>query len=186
MYSDTLTGIGRALLAHYLSQPNNIVVAGVRDLKHQTTLSLSNLPLGAGSKLITVKIDSVSDTDAAAAISTLQSEYNVSVLDVVVANSGICRWAPIAEVPISELVEHLNVNAIGPVRLFQATRPLLQRSTKNPRFAVISSVAGSVAEAPAFELYFGAYGASKATINFLTRKIHFENEWLTALPLHPG
>ncbi|CAA7260848.1 unnamed protein product [Cyclocybe aegerita] len=31
-----------------------------------------------------------------------------------------------------------------------------------------------------------AYGASKATLNYITRRIHFENEWLVAFPLSPG
>jgi NAD(P)-dependent dehydrogenase (short-subunit alcohol dehydrogenase family) len=32
----------------------------------------------------------------------------------------------------------------------------------------------------------GGYGASKAALNSLTRKLHFENEWLVAFPLDPG
>jgi NAD(P)-dependent dehydrogenase (short-subunit alcohol dehydrogenase family) len=32
----------------------------------------------------------------------------------------------------------------------------------------------------------GGYSASKAALNSLTRKIHFENEWLVAFPLNPG
>jgi norsolorinic acid ketoreductase len=31
-----------------------------------------------------------------------------------------------------------------------------------------------------------ALGISKAALNFLVRKIHFENDWLVAFPLHPG
>lgn len=31
-----------------------------------------------------------------------------------------------------------------------------------------------------------AYGASKAAINYITRKIHFENDWLIAFFIHPG
>jgi NAD(P)-dependent dehydrogenase (short-subunit alcohol dehydrogenase family) len=36
------------------------------------------------------------------------------------------------------------------------------------------------------EITMGGYGASKAALNSLTRKIHFENEWLVAFPLNPG
>lgn len=32
----------------------------------------------------------------------------------------------------------------------------------------------------------GAYGVSKAAVNFLVRKLHFENEGLVVLALHPG
>jgi norsolorinic acid ketoreductase len=31
-----------------------------------------------------------------------------------------------------------------------------------------------------------AYGASKATLNYIVRKIHFENEHLIAFPISPG
>lgn len=30
------------------------------------------------------------------------------------------------------------------------------------------------------------YATSKAALNWMTRKIHFENEWLVAFPLTPG
>lgn len=68
-----------------------------------------------------------------------------------------------------------NVN--GPLVLFQATINLLKAS-KNPRFIPISSGAGSVTRSPPMELQTGAYGASKAALNYLTRKLHFEEDWL--------
>lgn len=33
---------------------------------------------------------------------------------------------------------------------------------------------------------FGAYGASKAAVNFLMRKVHAEEEWLTSMVICPG
>lgn len=33
---------------------------------------------------------------------------------------------------------------------------------------------------------FGAYGASKAAVNYLMRKVHIEEEWLTSLVICPG
>jgi len=72
------------------------------------------------------------------------------------------------------------------VRLFQAMLPLLKAS-KNPKFVVISSWVSSTAKV-ALSAPFGiaSYGASKAAVNHLVRRAHFENEWLTAFVLHLG
>ena len=161
------------------------MIAGVRNPEDETSRSLSSLPTGAGSKLIVVKLDSKSDTDAPAAISKLESEHGVTALDVVVANAGIGRMGRIIEAPLADLVEQNDVNVLGPLRLLQASAALLKKSAK-PRFVVISSGAGSVANVGNFPLPNGTYSASKAEINSLTRKIHFEEEWLIAFPLHPG
>jgi norsolorinic acid ketoreductase len=41
--------------------------------------------------------------------------------------------------------EHFLVNAIGPVLLFQAVLPLLSKA-RNPKFVVMSSSAGTIAD----------------------------------------
>jgi norsolorinic acid ketoreductase len=33
---------------------------------------------------------------------------------------------------------------------------------------------------------YGAYGASKAAVNFLLRRVHLEEEWLTSVVICPG
>ena len=161
------------------------MIAGVRNPEDETSRSLSSLPTGAGSKLIVVKLDSTSDTDAPAAISKLESEHGVTALDVVVANAGIGRLGRLLDSPLEHIVEQNDVNVLGPLRLLQASAPLLKKAAK-PRFVVISSAAGSVASVGNFALPNGSYSASKAAINSLTRKVHFEEEWLIAFPLHPG
>jgi hypothetical protein len=87
------------------------------------------------------------------------------------------------DLPTSALREHWDVNVGGPHVLYQATLPLLLSSSRDastppPKFISISSTGGSIA-AGMSESYYGltgAYGASKATLNYVTRKIHFENE----------
>lgn len=56
--------------------------------------------------------------------------------------------------------------------LFQKTYPLLQASTV-PKFIVMSSIGGSFIRGAPVPGYI-VYGASKAAVNYLTRKIHFE------------
>ncbi|KAF5325372.1 hypothetical protein D9619_009654 [Psilocybe cf. subviscida] len=106
-------------------------------------------------------------------------------VDTLVPNAGICDYSgDAANTPISVLREHLEVNSIAPLVLFQAFFTLLKASP-NPKYIPIST--GGVSAA-----YIGkplgqsCYGGSKVLLNFITRKIHFENEWLTCFPLAPG
>ena len=85
----------------------------------------------------------------------------------------------------SDLMEHFDVNTAGVVRIFQATLPLLQKSSK-PLFVVNSSVAGTISGMEHMPFTVSSYGASKAAVNFLTRRIHFENEDIIAVAVHPG
>ena len=71
----------------------------------------------------------------------------------------------------------LQINVNGPLLLFQATHDLLEKSS-DPKFVAISSVVGSIAAGGTnFEGGFYAYGASKAALNWVVRKLHhdFEN-----------
>jgi NAD(P)-dependent dehydrogenase (short-subunit alcohol dehydrogenase family) len=70
------------------------------------------------------------------------------------------------------------VNVNGPLVLFQATYPLLKTSTPSPKFIAISSIAGSITIGPGFPFKAIAYGASKAALNFVVRKIRSENDGL--------
>lgn len=90
-----------------------------------------------------------------------------------------------SELKTSDLIEHVDVNAAGVVRLFQATLPLLQKG-KRPVFMVVSSGAGTIAGMEYIPFPLGSYGASKSTINHLVRRIHFEQPELVAFAVHPG
>ncbi|KAL1606211.1 hypothetical protein SLS60_003612 [Paraconiothyrium brasiliense] len=167
-----ITGPNRALLEKFLARSNTTVVAGVRDPAAEASQQLSNASTAQGSKLVVVKIDSATDGDAKAAVAELQSKHGVDRLDVVIANAGHGeRVAPVLDSSPDNVRNHLNVNLIGVLTLFQATEPLLRKSNA-PKFFAMSSNLGSL-------------GVMTA-LNYLTRKIHFENEWLTAVALSPG
>jgi norsolorinic acid ketoreductase len=137
-------GIGKALLSVYLSRPNHIAIAGVRDPENTSSKSLNSLLTGSGSKLIVVKIDSGSETDAKSAIALLQSSHQVTHFDFVLANAAIENfWGKIVDVTIESMLEHYKINTNGPLLLFQATLPLLNAATK-PKFVIMSSGAASV------------------------------------------
>ena len=77
------------------------------------------------------------------------------------------------------------VSTVGPLILFQAAWPLLQLS-ETPKFIVISTIVASIADMNDIQFPATANGASKAAINYIVRKLHFENPSLIGMPMHPG
>ena len=180
-------GIGLALVTTYLARPFTTVIAGVRDPKPASTKSLINLQREPSSTLIIVRIDSLSETDPSEAIKLLEAEHNISHLDVVIANAGIAKsYSTIAQVPVGEVREHININSIGALILFQAVLPILQKSKGPGKFITVSSPLGSIGGMEMRPFSMGAYGISKAMLNYLTRKIHFETDNIIAFALDPG
>lgn len=179
--------MGRALVETYLARPNNTIIAAVRDTKSITAKALSSLPVGQSSQLIVVKIDSRSFDDPNAAIKILQTAYKINSIDVVISNAGISdSFDPVEAVPLSEVEEHIAVNSIAPLALFQAVFPLLNQAS-HPKFIIMSSAMGSIAgmeERAQYPMY--APGASKAMANYTIRKIHFTHENIISFALDPG
>ncbi|KAL8857406.1 MAG: hypothetical protein Q9178_006033 [Gyalolechia marmorata] len=180
-----ITGIGLGLVKTYLSRPSTTVIAGVRDPKNPTSQNLSSLPAGPNSKVIIIKIDNKSETDAASAISNIQSQ-GVDNLDIVIANAGICDdFKPLATVDPAVLKEHVAVNGFGPLYLFQATLPLLQKR-EGAKFVGIGSPVGSIGGMEMRPYPMAAYGTSKAVCHWIVRKAHFEHAELVSLIVDPG
>ncbi|KAH8817477.1 hypothetical protein F5884DRAFT_722587 [Xylogone sp. PMI_703] len=179
-------GIGKGLVKQYLSGPNTTVIATVRDVTHPSAAELQSFTVGSGSRLIVVKIDSTSSTDAEKAVEELRTKYGITRVDTVIANAGLgIHWDPIKEATPAQAEENFTINAVGPMRLFYATYPLLS-AAETPRFVVISSVFGSIAMQDQLQLPNIVYGMSKAAANFFARKVHHEYSNLIAFPLHPG
>ncbi|TAQ87078.1 hypothetical protein B7494_g4599 [Chlorociboria aeruginascens] len=178
-------GIGRGLLEFLVLRPQTTVIAAVRNVE-SATKDLKSVPVGEGSKLIILKIDSASATDPTDAIKELASNYNITKVDVLISNAGILDLvAPALDTPADSIRKHVEVNTIGPFTLIQAFHPLLQASD-SPRFFVISSAIGSIASLESYRVPFFAYGLSKAAVNYLVRKLHFENPELISMAFSPG
>ncbi|KAL1755132.1 hypothetical protein FB107DRAFT_291117 [Schizophyllum commune] len=97
-------------------------------------------------------------------------------LNVIIANAGIsdCFKDALAISP-EEMTRH-----------FEATTYPLLRASKAPKFAAVTSHVGSVAGGPQLENTVYAYGASKAALNWVTRKLHFQYPEITIFPIAPG
>ncbi|RKK90870.1 hypothetical protein BFJ71_g11227 [Fusarium oxysporum] len=179
-------GIGRGLFETYIARPDHVVVAAVRDPTAESSKALLHVTKGTNSRCILVKIDSASETDAPDAMSTLKRDHGITKLDLVVANAGISKYFGTAEVtPVKEMMDHFKINSVAPLLLFQATWPLLH-AAKAPKFVTISSGAGSLGFMENLKVENTAYGSSKAALNFITRRIHFENPDLVAFSINPG
>ncbi|EJU05876.1 NADP-binding protein [Dacryopinax primogenitus] len=175
-------GIGLGLVTSLATRANVIVFGGVRDPSSATDLKA--LQNKYPRTVHIVKLTSASRSDNLAAIE--QIKRTAGRLDVVIANAGIAKfWGSILDTPEEEMREHYEVNVVGPTVLFQAAWPLLKKSTR-PDFAIISSVAGSIAVGAAMPAGVLAYGASKAGANFLAMKLHSEHPELVVIPIHPG
>lgn len=161
------------------------MIAGVRDLTSPNTKALSGLPAGKDSKLIPVKIDSRSEPDAAAAIKALQTQ-GINHIDILIANAAVGTDSlPVANVPIAVVKEHVEVNGYGPLYLFQAALPLLNKSAK-PIFVGVGSPMGSIGGMDQRPYAAGGYGPSKAFLHYIVRKVHFEHENIISFVLDPG
>lgn len=140
----------------------------------------------SGSRLVLVKIDSKSDKDAAEAVKAVQAA-GIKALDLVIANAGIAPpMAKLDSAPLQDVREAFEVNTVAPLALFQAVAPLLQAAAA-PKFLVVSTAVSSIQTLEAHSVVpLGAYGASKVAVNYLVRRIAFENRWLNAFVMHPG
>jgi NAD(P)-dependent dehydrogenase (short-subunit alcohol dehydrogenase family) len=93
-------------------------------------------------------------------------------LDVLINNAAILydSWQQAANADIASVQQAFETNTLGPLRMTQAFLPLLRKSTC-ARIVNVSSEAASLASMSGGT---PAYGASKAALNALTRKLAAE------------
>jgi NAD(P)-dependent dehydrogenase (short-subunit alcohol dehydrogenase family) len=77
-------------------------------------------------------------------------------------------------VPTHAHMFRLEVNAVGPLVLFQASYNLLKTSTSSPKYVIVTSLGASITVGTKMPIHFLPYGMSKAAANYLARKLHFE------------
>ena len=181
----TLTGLGRAFVEQYLARPNHTVIGTVRDTNNATANELHALPTAKGSKLLLVKVEYTSTTDAAEAVKTLEAA-GVEKLDIVIANAGISgQQGPMETIDPKGLADVYLVNVVGPAILFLALKPLLDKS-EAPKWMSISTALASLQDIDKYPMFRGfPYNGSKAALNHFTRSIHSETN-IIAFTISPG
>ncbi len=114
---------------------------------------------------------------ACAGQSSFPSYTEYRVIEIVTAIANFV--APIHETPPEEFRAHYEINTIGIVVLFQAFYKLLRASTE-PKFIPMTSGAASLTISDSMLAAINCYCASKVALNLIARRIHFENDWLSA------
>ncbi|TGO50031.1 hypothetical protein BOTNAR_0408g00070 [Botryotinia narcissicola] len=179
-------GLGRGLLEALVQRQNTTVIAGVRDLSSTSSKSLSDISTATGSRIIPLTTSSTDNLSPSQAVEALQKSHSITSIDVVIANAGISQYyGKVSETPLTEVREHFEVNTIGVLTLYQATLPLLLKSPA-PVFVALSTAVASIGAMEDIPIPATAYGMSKVALNYMVRKIHLENEKLTAFVLTPG
>ncbi|KAF2873122.1 hypothetical protein BDV95DRAFT_627885 [Massariosphaeria phaeospora] len=179
-------GIGKGLVQAYLQRPNHTVIGSVRDSTSPNYDELKKTPAAEGSRLILLTLDALKAEDPAKAIKAAE-EAGITHIDIVIANAGaIPAPSPLEAVVLNDVVETLQVNTISPVALYQASKPLLEKSAK-PIWLSMSSAAGSITNVAPYQTHWLlAYGSSKAAFNFFTVAMHSAHPNFIAYAIHPG
>ncbi|KAF1819299.1 NAD(P)-binding protein [Dissoconium aciculare CBS 342.82] len=191
LIENTSPGIGRGLLSTYLLRANHTLIGTIRPSTSTDHIStLHSLPLGPGSKLILLSLDSADPSDPSKAIQELQCTHNITHLDMVIANAAIAPDpAPLEVIAPGDLTDAYRVNVVAPVLLYQASKPLLENAPGQSQamWVTISSVAGSVSKIEEFPVTsLLAYSASKAAANWFTVAVHAANPSWIATAIQPG
>ncbi|RFU73696.1 aflatoxin biosynthesis ketoreductase nor-1 [Trichoderma arundinaceum] len=174
-----------ALVAKYLLRPDTTVVATVRRATAEIVSKLQSLPRGQDCKLVILPFDINVASSAADTVARLKAEHGIQRLDVAIANAGICdAWGPVAEMSEAELLMHLEVNALGLLRLYKATIPLLN-AAETPKLIYVSTSVSSLSNLNARSATT-EYGISKMAGNFLIKMIGIEHSNVIAFPICPG
>ncbi len=105
-------------------------------------------------------------------------------LDLLVINAGILLRDSYPKLSYNDLLKQFEVNTLGPLKVVEALRPLLQKGSK---IALVSSRAGSIGSKIEGKGLYG-YRMSKCALNMAFRSLSFylNKEGISLIILHPG
>lgn len=108
-------------------------------------------------------------------------------VDLLINNAGVPdgRWRNIKEIDDEWMLEVLNINSVGPVRMVKALYDKMNHKSLTT-VAMISSLMGSIDDCHSGRSY--AYRASKTALNMLSvaMKKEAKEDNISILILHPG
>lgn len=182
-------GLGFGMVALLLQRASTTIIGTVRSQASAEALAsdIKAVSTAAGSRLVTIILDFSRAPEPSVVLERLKDAApDIDIVDVLIANAGTTSAMPN---PLSTSAQALRsefeVNTIGPLMVFQGLWPLLQKSTL-PKFIVISSSLGSIGAQDS--LPAGAYGPSKAAVNWLVKSIHqlMGDTGIVSVAIHPG
>ncbi|PQE26865.1 toxin biosynthesis ketoreductase protein [Rutstroemia sp. NJR-2017a BVV2] len=183
-------GIGHNLTRALLLRPSTTIIATTRT----PSPTLSHLPTHPTSTLIPLPLTFT--PSSLSALPSLLAQHGIQKIHILILNAGqATSFHSVAETSLDEMREHFEVNTLFPVALWQVLRPFFGvgesvgmeegKGQGVRKIIYISSSLGSIAgmESGVPSL---AYGVSKAGGDYFVRKVHFEEEGVVSLALHPG
>ncbi|SCU94910.1 LAMI_0F00144g1_1 [Lachancea mirantina] len=174
-------GLGFSLVKAFAQEAGTTVVTTARN--PDAAAELQKLSKSSGNiHIVKLDVDSEESINAAgAAIAAITKD-----LDIFISNSGIADIdGYVLTTKKQNWIKHYTTNALGPILLFQALYPLLEKGKLKKAF-FLSTVAASIQlELP---IPGSAYGQSKAALNYTVRELALDlkKEGFTIAPLHPG
>ncbi|KAL2130026.1 hypothetical protein VTI74DRAFT_6997 [Chaetomium olivicolor] len=183
-------GIGLAMTTLLLARPNTTVIATSRSPSPSLT-SFPSESIHPSSKLFPMLLDESQPQITSTSLpARLLSQHAISHIDVLIANAGSSSsFRPVLDTDPEEMIRDLEVNAVGPAKVFRALWPLLERSEKaEKKVVLVSSTMGSIGGLGIENLPGVAYGMSKAAGNYWARKVAVElrDKDVVVGVLHPG
>lgn len=155
-------GIGFAAATQLATRGAQVIIAS-RDGKRAAEAA-AQLGSGVGN----VALDITDQASVEAAVKQIEQQYGR--LDVLANNSAILldHYQSLLELKPEVLLETLNTNVVGTLRVCQAFAPLLAKSSA-PRIINVSSGAGQLNGEP--QAWAPAYCISKTALNMLTQQL---------------
>ncbi|KAH9949591.1 hypothetical protein B0H21DRAFT_727543 [Amylocystis lapponica] len=179
-------GIGFALTSILLEDPENIVVAGIRNLSGAQ--ALDDLGTKHSGRLSIVPFD-LADPAKIEKAAELTSALLPTGLDCIINNAGVNfePATPMATIDFDLIEETYRLNTIAPARAVRAFLPLIRKGHEK-KVVFTTSVLGSVGSAGEFTELSNGYSMSKAALNIMARKWapSLKAEGITTIVVHPG
>ncbi|KAJ0165333.1 Norsolorinic acid ketoreductase [Colletotrichum tanaceti] len=205
----TNKGIGLGLVKALIARPSTTVVASVRSDQAAASLrsSVEKVAKGDGSELHVMLLDLTRAPEPARVLEAFHaacatSGTTVDRVDVVVSNAAApFPGTPSLAIAGQDLRDAFEINTIAPLMVFQGLWPLMGGSRRRRRpgaagdvhvvdvdvpakFVGITSSVGSIESQEPFP--GGAYGPSKAALNWLVKSLHNQHDELVSVAVHPG
>ena len=170
-------GIGLSLAEHYHRQGWSVV-----GVCRQSSSELDNIADVVLSEIDVRSRESLVMAAQAIELSVLQMQ-GVAKIDLLINNAGVFMNETFGELDYDSIDEQFQVNALAPLKVTEALRPLLKEGSK---IAMVTSRMGSIADNGS-GAYYG-YRASKAALNAFGKSLSndLKPEGIAVALLHPG
>ncbi|MGQ8364397.1 SDR family oxidoreductase [Glaciecola sp. 1036] len=123
------------------------------------------------------------EVDNDGSMQQLADRIPLEQIDILIHNSGILESDQFPQIDMAKMLEHFNVNTLGPLRSILALKPLLNSGSK---VGIVSSRVGSIEDNTSSDNY--AYRVSKTAVNMVGKclSIDLKEDGIAVALLHPG